>query len=170
MVKSGRKWRPVVAMSEKWGCFRGDERVNARAKTPHQLQKGFHAAGQLSGDGGREGSGENSGRLPGRVAQVGNEILRHQRHRRLRPDLSDEGVGRDRKEAGKTFLSQPREAAISGAHQLLRASRRGGWAGAHFNSTRTAGIGADEGRSGRAGLSHVPASLEPCAIPGTTEA
>ena len=35
------------------------------------------------------------------------EVLRHQRERRSRHDLSHESVGRDREEARETFLAQP---------------------------------------------------------------
>ena len=132
------------------GSGKRRKRVIPRANTPGKVLR--NAAGQLSGDGRREGPGENPGRLPGRVAQ-GRATKFYVTsdngdHARVYPMKVWEEI---EKKARKTFLAQPRQAKISGAHQLLRSSRRGGWAGAHFNSTRSAGIGADEGRSGRAG-------------------
>ena len=53
-----------------------------------------------------------------------------------------ESLGRNRKEAGEAFFAQRGEAKISIAHELLRSSGRGGWLGAHSDSTCTAGIGA----------------------------
>src|SRR6185437_9651448 len=92
--------------------------------------KGFDAARQLSGDGGRKGPGENPVRFSRADAEGRLEVLCNKREGRSRQGLSHEGVGRDRKEAGEIILSQQRQAEISGAHKLLRASGGGGWSGA----------------------------------------
>jgi MraZ protein len=57
----------------------------------------------------------------------------------------NESLGRNRKEAGESFYLQRGETKISIADELLRSGGRGGWLGAHSDSTRTAGIGGDEG-------------------------
>src|SRR4029077_100225 len=82
-------------------------RVIHRAYSPDGFQKGIHAAGQLSRDGGREGTGEDPRRLPGGTAQDREEIVRDLRSRGSCPDLSHEEVGGDRAETGETFVVQP---------------------------------------------------------------
>ena len=56
------------------------------------------------------------------------------------------------------------KAKVSGADELLRPGGRDGRARAHPDSAGAAGIGTDEGRSGRGGTSDVSGSLEPRAI------
>src|SRR3984893_16750059 len=93
-----------------------------------------------------KGRGKNPRRFSGRPAQDGHEVLRHQLERSIRPNLSDEGVGRDREKTRKIIFSQPGQTEVPGKGQLLRPSSGGGWAGAHSDSTCTAGIGGNEGR------------------------
>src|SRR5208282_5942053 len=162
----GTKWEKVVGSGA--NCETVDEaieRVIRSANTPGGIPKGKNAAGQLSSDGRRDGQGENPGRLPGGVAAFGQKVLRDERERRSRPGLSHESMGRNRKEAREKVVLQPSQTKVSNAHQLLRASRRGGWARAHSNSTGLAGIRVDEGRSGCAGRADVPANLESRAVP-----
>src|SRR5215831_7663005 len=85
---------------------------------PADLFRGLDAARQLSGDGRRQGPGENPVGLSCADAKAGFEVLRNQRAWRSRPGLSHEGLGRDRKEARETFLIQQRETQISGSREL----------------------------------------------------
>src|SRR5579863_7626940 len=151
------------------GSFKVTTRVKPKAGIPAELLESINAKGQLSGDGGREGAGEGSRGLSSRTAPGRQEVLRDERQRRSCSGLSPEGMGRDRAKAREEVVLQSGQAKVPGTNQLLRASGRGGWTGAHLNSTRLAGIRADEGRSGRAGKPHVPANLESRAIPRAVE-
>src|SRR4029077_9667757 len=128
-----------------------------------------NAARQLSGERGREGSGENSRRLSRRIAQIGIEVLRHQRERGPRPHLPHEGVGRYRAEACEALLPQSGETKISESRELLRADGGARRAGPHPDPARAARGGGDEGRGGHAGEPHLSGSLESRAFPGTDE-
>src|SRR5215472_3315191 len=140
-----------------------------RAGAPAELLTNTNAARQLSGDGRRQRSGENSLRFLGRAATFGEEVLRYECSWRSRSNLSHEGMGGDREEAREAVITQRGQAEIPGANQLLRSSGRDGWAGVHFSSIHFAGIGGNEGRSGRAGELDVRPSLESRAIPRPAE-
>src|SRR5215469_3097202 len=128
-----------------------NQRVRSIASTPAFSVRGevttaHDAARQLSSDGRRKGQGEDSRRFSRDHAEGRAAILRDVRAGRLRVDLPDESLGRDREEAGEATFEQRSQAEISRTHQLLRTSGRGGWAGARFDSTCIEGIGGDEGR------------------------
>src|SRR6185437_6756061 len=84
--------------------------------------KVWNAAGKLWSDGRRKETGKDSRRLFGLTAPAGQTILLDQRERRLRQNLSHESVGRDRTHARQAFLSQPGQAEIPDANELLRTS------------------------------------------------
>src|SRR6202046_4277581 len=94
----------------------------AQVHTPGGPFEAFHAAGQLSSDGGRKGESKNPRGLSRRTAQGRHEILRHQLSRRSRSRVSDESLGRNRKEARQTLLAQRSQTKISSPRELLWAS------------------------------------------------
>src|SRR5271156_5013616 len=193
-AQSGKKWRRGVESVGQWGpgskrrtqqqvvansdsstfSYRNttagaNQRVTLMTHTPGGLFEGFHAAGQLSSDGGRERPAENSRRLSGRTAQERHKVLRHLHQGRSRHHLLHESLGRNRKEAREAFFAQRGETKISIAYELLRSSGRGGWLGAHSDSTCTQRIGGNEGGSGRPGQFDLPGSLESQPVPGSNE-
>src|SRR6202142_300457 len=65
-------------------------------------------------------------------------ILYHKFGRRNCPDISLRGAGADRTEAGTAFDLQPPQEEVFDAHELLRAGRRDGRAGASADSPDSA--------------------------------
>src|SRR5271168_2320329 len=164
------KWRKQKqALPFRNATAGANQRVIFEMHTPGGLFEGFHAAGQLSSDGGREGAAEDSRRLSGRPAQERHKVLRNLDQGRSRHHLSHESLGRNRKETGEAFFAQRGKTKIPITDELLRSGGRGGWLGAHSNSTRTQRIGGNEGGSGRPGKLDVPGSLESQPVPGTAE-
>src|SRR6185437_6405218 len=113
-IESCAKWEKVERSG--WGGMSRKTR-NAGGKAVR------NAAGKPSSDSGRERAGEDTRRVSGRAAPVGEAILRDQREWRPRTRVSHENVGRHRAEASETFLAQSGEAEISGSDELLRSSR-----------------------------------------------
>src|SRR5579864_1805820 len=119
-----------------------------------------NAAGKLSSDGGRKGTGQSTRRFSRRTATLGKALLRNERERRIRSRLSHEGLGRDRKAAREAFVAQSVQTEISGAVELFRANGRSGRAGSHSDPASASGDGADKGRSQRQRATDVFGSLE----------
>ena len=95
MVKSGKKWVTVEFGGKFWGkvdslrvvvkvgilAILDHIFVSDTAKSGVELSGAHEAAGQLSGDGGREGSIEDTRRVSGRIEGVREPVLHHQHDR-----------------------------------------------------------------------------------------
>src|SRR5205085_9371008 len=81
--------------------------------------------------------------------EVWAAILHHQLRREGCSSLSLRGMGADRAEAGRALHFQSDEEKVSRPYELLGSAGRDGRPGPALDSTVTARIGADQGRSGR---------------------
>src|SRR4029434_9260366 len=88
----------------------------------HGWLRAYESSGKLSGEGGREGSSQDTRRVSRRLAGVRQPVLHHQRDGRNGTNLPGEGVDRDGREAGKGVQPEPGEAQIFEADELLRAN------------------------------------------------
>src|SRR6266481_8321369 len=81
--------------------------------------------------------------------EVQRAILHHQPGWQGWPSVSLRGMGTDRAETGRALHLQSYEEKVSGPGELLRANGRDGRSGQVADAAAAAGIGTDQGRSGR---------------------
>ena len=94
-----------------------------------EVNGAYEAAGKLSGEGRREGSSEDTGRVSGRFEGVRHAVLYHEHYRRGRAYLSFERLVGYRRPIGRIAVAARWQAQVSAADQLLRGAGRSGWAG-----------------------------------------
>src|SRR6202171_1887719 len=98
----------------------------------------------------RKGTAQSPRRVQtGDRREVQHAILHHQPGWQGWPSVSLRGMGTDRAEAGRALHLQSYEEKVSGPGELLRADGRDGWAGSPADAAVAAGVGANQGRSGR---------------------
>src|ERR1700733_6296877 len=97
-----------------------------------------NASRKLLSKGRRQGQAEDPRHLSGRAAGIWEPLLCDQRKRRLRADLPDEGLERDRGEAGEIAFASPDQAEISDTDELLRSGGRTGRPGTRAAASHSA--------------------------------
>src|SRR5271154_3142963 len=127
------------------------------------------AAGKLSSEGRREGPVEGAGGVSRGADGVWQPILYHQSYGRIGADLSHEGLGGDRRQAGEALQFQPGEAKVFEAHQLFWADGGAGRAGSAVDSGGVARGSTGQRRRGCAGQSRLSRGDEPYPGAGRNE-
>src|SRR5438552_15423166 len=103
-----RKWAFLAILDQILVSDTGKNGVRIIFGGRKTADSGAHeAAGQLSGEGGREGSVEDTGRVSRRIEGIREPILHHQHDRRNGQDLSNEGLVADRRQAGSDAKHEP---------------------------------------------------------------
>src|SRR5271155_5033912 len=106
------------------------------------------AAGELSSESRREGPLEGAGGVSRSADGVWQPILYHQSYGRIGADLSHEGLGRNRRQAGEGLQFESGEAKVFEAHQLFWTDGRARRTGAAIDSGGVARGSAGQGRRG----------------------
>src|SRR5438552_15830290 len=157
-----RKWAFLAILDQILVSDTGKNGVRIIFGSRRMADSGAHeAAGQLSGEGGREGSVEDTRRVSRRIEGVRESVLHHQHHRLDGQDLPDESLVGDRRQAGSDAKHEPGNEEVSDADELLRADGGAGWTGEAIASDRAARSGGDQRRRRRPREPGLPGSHEP---------
>src|SRR5882757_10476489 len=143
--------------------------VVAVAATRHQRSPGpsnAYVSRKSPNSRGRKGTIKGPfGIQAGDRREICAEILHHKSRWNCCSSVSLRGMGGDRTEAGVAIHFQSDEEEISQSHELLRAGRRDGRAGAPADPADLARVGADTRRSGSARQSDLPGGPELGSVP-----
>src|SRR6266478_5871339 len=110
----------------------------------------------------RKGTDKSPGGIQARdQREICAEVLHHKSGRKYCSSVALRGMGADRTEAGGALDFQSDEEKVPDAHELLRAGRGDGRAGAPADPADSARVGADSRGSGSAWQSDLPGSSQP---------